>query len=80
MTIDIMAKGRERAKEIKSRFDAAHRDGMSALKTGDYDKFDDAVQRKRAAIEDQADVLAEVAAETKDVATAAASRRPKRKK
>jgi hypothetical protein len=52
---------------------------MSALKAGDYDKLDEAVQRERAAIEAQADLLKAAAAAT-DVATAATTRRPKRKK
>ena len=35
----------------KRDFDAAHGDGMEALKRGDYEAFGDAVKREREAIE-----------------------------
>ena len=36
---------------LKAEFDAAHADGMAALKRGDYDAFGNAIERERKVID-----------------------------
>ena len=45
-------------RDLKARFDAAHREGMEALTRGDYARFGDAIRRERQILDEQAALLA----------------------
>jgi hypothetical protein len=53
----------ERLRELKARFDAAHQEGMEALRTGDYSALDEAVRAEKAILEEQSVLLKEEQAE-----------------
>jgi len=48
----------DRLRHLKDEFDIAHRQGMSALKTGDYAGFGHAVDRENAIIAEQTKLIA----------------------
>ena len=43
----------DRLRQLKDEFDIAHRQGMNALKSGDYAAFGDAVDRENTIIAEQ---------------------------
>ena len=45
-------------RDLKARFDAAHREGMEALTRGDYARFGDAIRREREVVTEHAALLA----------------------
>ena len=49
----------DRLRQLKDEFDIAHRQGMSALKSGDYAAFGDAVDRENTIIAEQTELIAE---------------------
>jgi hypothetical protein len=49
----------DRLRQLKTRFDIAHKDGMKAIRSGDYEGFGNAVEREREIIEEQAVVIIE---------------------
>jgi hypothetical protein len=53
----------KRLRGLKAEFDAAHRQGMNALKAGDYSALEAAILAERAIIDEQAALLKEAHAE-----------------
>ena len=47
-------KRRAKARRLKQEFDAAHRQGMDALKKGDYAKLGKAIETERVVVKEQA--------------------------
>jgi len=47
----------DRLRQLKDEFDIAHRQGMNALKSGDYAAFGDAVDRENAIIAEQTELI-----------------------
>jgi hypothetical protein len=45
-------------RKLKTQFAAAHRDGMAALREGDYRKLGLAIERERALVEKQKELIA----------------------
>jgi hypothetical protein len=43
---------RQKTRDLKARFAAAHRDGMAALKSGDYDALGEAIRREHSIIDE----------------------------
>ena len=48
----------DRLRQLKDEFDIAHRQGMNALKSGDYAAFGDAVDRENTIIAEQTELIA----------------------
>jgi len=53
----------ERLRELKAQFDAAHRQGMDALRTGNYPALDAAIRAEKAILDEQSTLLKEQQAE-----------------
>jgi hypothetical protein len=56
-----MAKNRflSRIRELKHQFDAQHRKGMQAVRSGDYPALDEVVKAERAIVDEHAAIIDE---------------------
>ena len=53
----------ERLRELKAQFDEVHRQGMDALRAGDYSALDAAIRAEKAILDEQSALLKEQRAE-----------------
>ena len=53
----------KRLRELKAQFDAVHRQGMAALRSGNYSGLDAAIRAEKAILDDQYALIKEQQAE-----------------
>lgn len=60
---DVAGERLERLRELKAQFDEVHRQGMDALRAGDYSALDAAIRAEKAILDEQSALLKEQRAE-----------------
>jgi len=57
----------ERLRELKAQFDVVHRQGMEALRVGDYSALDAAIRAEKAILDEQSVLIREQRAEIEEM-------------